>query len=390
MRSLTTLLGLVAVSLAACSEPAEMANDPSEGGSSGAGAGTPAQGGGTGGSATGGVGNFTSGGTSGSATGGVGPQGGAGPQGGIGAIGGVSGSSGAAATGGSSAGGGMSGTAGVAAGGAGAGGVGGSSAGTAGAGGSAGGGTAGAGGADPNTYVFLLFGQSNMEGTPAPQAQDRETNPRVRVLAYDNCSGLGRTYNQWYTASPPLHNCGLGVGPGDYFGKTLAMQYPTKTIALVPCAIAGVDIDFFRKNVVSARRNEFRIPPDNHWTGAYEWVITRARLAQQTGVIRGILFHQGESDNGNSQWVGKVRGIVTDLRADLGLGDVPFLAGELLYSGCCSGHNTLVNQLPGQITNAHVISATGLGAADQYHFDLAGQRTFGARYGTKMIEVGNL
>jgi hypothetical protein len=287
----------------------------------------------------------------------------------------------------------MSGTAGVAAGGAGAGGVGGSSAGTAGGGGSAGGGkggTAGAGGADPNTYVFLLIGQSNMEGTPAPQAQDRETNPRVRVLAYDNCSGLGRTYNQWYTASPPLHNCGLGVGPGDYFGKALAAQYPTKTIALVPCAIAGVDIDFFRKNVVSARRNEFRIPPDNHWSGAYEWVIERARLAQQTGVIRGILFHQGESDNGNSQWVGKVRGMVTDLRTDLGLGDVPFLAGELLYTGCCSGHNSLVGQLPGQITNAHVISASGLAGADQYHFDLAGQRTFGARYGTKMIEVGNL
>jgi hypothetical protein len=253
-----------------------------------------------------------------------------------------------------------------------------------------GGGSGGSAGVDPNFYVFLLIGQSNMEGVPQPQAQDRETNARVKVLAYDNCSGLGRTYNQWYTASPPLHSCTAGVGPGDYFAKTLATQYPTKTIGLVPCAISGVDIAFFQKGVTSTRRGEFRIPPDNHWGGAYEWVIERARLAQRTGVIKGILFHQGESDSGQSAWVGKVRGMVTDLRTDLGIGNVPFLAGELLYSGCCSGHNTIVNQLPGQITNGFVISANGLAAVDQYHFDLAGQRTFGARYGTKMIEVGGL
>jgi hypothetical protein len=258
------------------------------------------------------------------------------------------------------------------------------------AGGRGGSTSGGSGGADPNFYVFLLIGQSNMEGVPPAQAQDRETNARVKVLAYDNCSGLGRTYNQWYTASPPLHSCGLGVGPGDYFGKALATQYPTKTIGLVPCGIAGVDIAFFQKGVTSTRRGEFRIPPDNHWGGAYEWVLDRARLAQRSGVIKGILFHQGESDSGQSAWVGKVKGMVTDLRTDLGIGNVPFLAGELLYSGCCSGHNTIVNQLPGQITNAFVISASGLAAYDQYHFDLAGQRTFGGRYGAKMIEVGGL
>jgi hypothetical protein len=257
-----------------------------------------------------------------------------------------------------------------------------------GAGGGAGNGGGGASG-DPDA-IFLLIGQSNMEGAPQPEAQDRETNERVRVLAYDNCPGLGRTYNQWYTASPPLHGCGFGVGPGDYFGKTLAAQYPTKTIGLVPCAIAGVDIDFFRKGVVSARRAEFRIPPDDHWDGAYEWVIERARLAQQSGVIRGILFHQGESDTGNAAWVGKVAEMVADLRADLGLGDVPFLAGELLYGGCCASHNPLVNQLPSQITNTWVISASDLAGMDEAHFDIAAQRTLGARYGDRMIEVGGL
>jgi hypothetical protein len=243
---------------------------------------------------------------------------------------------------------------------------------------------------DPNFYVFLLIGQSNMEGAPRPEAIDRELNENVKVLAYDNCAGLGRTYNEWYTAAPPLHSCGGGVGPGDYFAKTLVAQNPGKAIGLVPCAISGVDIDFFRKGVISTRRNEFRIPPDNQREGAYEWVLERARIAQQSGRIRGILFHQGESDTGQSVWVEKVREMVSDLRTDLELGDVPFLAGEVLYGGCCSSHNPIVNRLPAQIPNGFVISADGLAGMDEAHFDLAGQRTLGARYGERMLEVGGL
>jgi hypothetical protein len=251
-------------------------------------------------------------------------------------------------------------------------------------GGSGGGGTRGG---DPNFYVFLLIGQSNMEGQPKAEAADLTSDPRVKVLAYDDCPNLSRKYNEWTTAAPPLHSCYAGVGPGDGFGKALAAAYPNATIGLVPCAIAGVDIDFFRKGVTSARRSEFRIPPDNHWTGAYEWVIERARIAQKSGVIRGIIFHQGESDTGQSVWVDKVKEMVTDLRADLGLGDVPFIAGELLYGGCCASHNPIIQRLSSAITNAHVISASGLVGTDTAHFDLAGQRTLGSLYGQKMIEL---
>lgn len=247
----------------------------------------------------------------------------------------------------------------------------------------------GGSGADPSFYVFLLIGQSNMEGPAQPQQQDREENPRVRVLAYDDCAQLGRTYNEWYTASPPLHGCGSGVGPGDSFGKALAEAFPDATIGLVPCGVMAAEIDLFRKDVISDRRGEYNIPPDNHWGGAYEWMIERARVAQESGVIRGIIFHQGESDNTDGAWVGKVEEIVTDLKRDLGLGDIPFVAGELLYGGCCSAHNTYINQLPGAITNAFVASASGLVGLDRAHFDLEGQRELGARFGEIMIEALN-
>jgi hypothetical protein len=255
-------------------------------------------------------------------------------------------------------------------------------------------------GADPNFLIFLLIGQSNMEGAPASEAQDRNDNPRVKVLALRDCPQRGQVRNVWYTASPSLHTCGNSLGPGDYFGKLLADALPSVTIGLVPDAIAGVDIDIFRKGVVSTRRNEFFLPPDNQRNSAYETLIERARLAQQVGVIRGILFHQGESDAATGAlqqaWPGKVQGLVRDIRTDLGLGsaDAPFLAGELLangppQNGCCgNAMNPLVRSLPDLIPNAFVISGSGLGVnTDGLHYNVAGQREFGTRYGQAMLEA---
>jgi hypothetical protein len=255
-------------------------------------------------------------------------------------------------------------------------------------------------GVDPNFFIFLTFGQSNMEGFPAPEAQDLVENPRVRVLAYDNCAGTGRVYNQWYTAAPPLHSCRSALGPGDYFGKTLAAALPDNvTIGIVGNAISGVDIDFFRKGVRSTRRDSFRIPPDNAKASAYDMIIERGRLAQQVGVIKGILFHQGESDAGQpnrDQWVGKVQEIVADLRADLAIGNVPFLAGELLYAdqngGAGDAMNPLVGMLPSLIPGAAVVSAQGLSedpsdAQFNLHFGVVAQRELGRRYGQVMLEA---
>lgn len=242
---------------------------------------------------------------------------------------------------------------------------------------------------DPNFQMFILMGQSNMEGFDGIGAEDRATNPRIKVLAYTNCTGLGREYDKWYLAAPPLHGCGAGVGPGDYFAQAMVDSFPKITVGLIPTAIAGVDIDFFRKGVVSKRRNQFSIPPDNKRTGAYDMIIEKAREAQKVGVIRGFLLHQGESDAGDEAWVGKVKGMVADLRKDLSLSDsVPFLAGELRYDGCCAKHNPIIAELPANIPGAYVISAKGLlGRGDDAHFNLASQRELGRRYATKMVEL---
>jgi hypothetical protein len=237
----------------------------------------------------------------------------------------------------------------------------------------------GSGTTAPTFHVFLLLGQSNMAGYPKAQEADREEDPRVTVLGFDDCAGTGRETDVWDVAAPPLHECwNDGLGPGDYFAKTLLDVIPEgDTIGLVPCAISGERIETFMKDGGTQ----------------YEWILGRARMAQEAGgVIEGLLFHQGESNSGDSSWPGKVNSFVTDLRSDLGIGEAPFLAGELLYTGGTSGHNTLVNQIPDLVTNSYVISAEGLvvdpGDTEwNLHFDHDSVVTFGERYAATMIQA---
>jgi hypothetical protein len=252
--------------------------------------------------------------------------------------------------------------------------------GAAGAAGAAGAMTGGSGGGSSGvkTHVFLLFGQSNMAGFAAAKDSDKAKNERIQVLGFDSCASTGRKADQWATAVPPLHECSPGaVGPGDWFSKTLIEKFPAgDTILLVPCALSGQKIEVFSKG-----------------TDKYTWMVNRVKNAQQKGgTVEGLLFHQGESNCADSAWPGKVKQLVTDLRTDLSLGNVPFLAGELPYDSACMNHNPLVNQLPGLITNGYVVSAKDLKldpSDTQWHMHFGHDDTveFGKRYAAKLVEV---
>lgn len=229
------------------------------------------------------------------------------------------------------------------------------------------------------SHVFLLLGQSNMAGYPTVEKKDTVKNSRILVLGFDTCKYTGRIKDTWDIAYPPLHECRQNaIGPGDWFAKNLISKYPKNdTIRLVPCAISGEKIETFMKGRGSR----------------YDWIIKRAKMAQEAGgVIEGIIFNQGESNNGQSDWPEKVAQLVSDLKVDLGLGDIPFIAGELLYSGGCAGHNRLINELPKIIPHCSVVSAKGLvvDPADtryRLHFDHDSQVAYGKRYAKKMIKA---
>ena len=66
---------------------------------------------------------------------------------------------------------------------------------------------------DKNFYIYLCFGQSNMEGAARPEPQDSIVDDRFWVMQSVDCPDLGRIKGNWYTAVPPLCRCRSGLSP---------------------------------------------------------------------------------------------------------------------------------------------------------------------------------
>ena len=250
---------------------------------------------------------------------------------------------------------------------------------------------------DPNFYIFLCFGQSNMEGQGEIQSQDTTVDARFKVFQALDCSNLSRSKKTWYTAEPPTCQCYSKLSPADYFGRTMVANLPDSiTIGIVNVSIGGCDIRLFDKDIYQDYDSTYTESWFISKVEAYEWnpyqyLIDLAQLAQQDGVIKGILLHQGETNTGQVLWLSYVKKIYNDMLTDLSLhaDSVPLLAGELLSDegNCCSSMNPIINRLPETIPTAYVISSSGCTGQDNAHFDSKGYRKFGGRYAVQMLSL---
>ena len=252
---------------------------------------------------------------------------------------------------------------------------------------------------DKNFYIFLSFGQSNMEGYPGVEDQDKgPVDPRFQVLAAVNFPDQHREQGHWYPAVPPLARPGNGIGPSDYFGRTLVAHLPANIkVGIINVSVAGCKIEMFDKDHYGSYAET--APPwmkgiiAAYGGDPYQRLVDMAKLAQKDGVIKGILLHQGESNTGDKEWPNKVKGVYDNLIKDLNLNpkEVPLLAGELVSAdqgGACASMNPIIDDLPKTIPNSYVISSAGLACRpDHLHFVPAAYREFGKRYGEKMMSL---
>lgn len=253
---------------------------------------------------------------------------------------------------------------------------------------------------DPNFYIYICFGQSNMEGNAQPEAQDKTgVDPRFKMMACVDFSNPKRTMGQWYTATPPLVRQGTGLGMADYFGRTMVENLPENCrVGVIDVAIGGTSIDgFFSEKVkeyLKGQADWFLNYYKAYDNDPYKRIIDMAKIAQESGVIKGILLHQGETDNGQQDWPDRVKTIYKRMLRDLGLkaADVHLFVGETEYKdqgGICYGHNDQVARIPEVIPTGHVVSAKGIpgNGIDGFHFSAAGYRTFGKRYAAAVLDV---
>lgn len=250
---------------------------------------------------------------------------------------------------------------------------------------------------DTNFFIFLCFGQSNMEGFPGIEAQDQlPVSERFQVLAAVDFPKLGRKQGSWYPAVPPLSRPSAGLGPADYFGRTLISNLPPQIrIGVINVSIGGCKIELFEQDKYQA----YAATAPNWMTNTiaaysgnpYAHLVQLAKQAQADGVIKGILLHQGESNTNDKEWPQKVKGVYENLLKDLNLeaAAVPLLAGEVVHAeqrGVCASMNAIIGDLPKTIPTAHVISSQGCAVlGDRLHFSPAGYRELGKRYAEKML-----
>lgn len=252
---------------------------------------------------------------------------------------------------------------------------------------------------DTNRFVFLCFGQSNMEGFPGIEEQDKgPVTERFQVLAAVDFPKQIRSKGNWYPAVPPLCRAPAGLCPADYFGRALISNLPPSVkVGIINVSVAGCKIELFNKDKVQEYISKAPKWMTNiieaYGGNPYERLVEMGKLAQKDGVIKGILLHQGESNANDKEWPEKVKGIYENLLSDLNLRaeDVPLLAGELVHEdqrGVCAGMNQIINQLPKVIPTAHVVSSAGCASRpDHLHFAPAGYRQLGIRYAETMLPL---
>ena len=225
-------------------------------------------------------------------------------------------------------------------------------------------------------HLYVLMGQSNMAGRGRMTDDDRRAVPRVLMLTKEN---------KWAAAKHPLHFhnpeiCRVGLGID--FAKVMAEQDPSITIGLVPCAVGGTPLARWSKG-----------------GDLYENAVARANVAVQSGTLKGVLWHQGESDTGSAKtantYAERLDKMINDLRRDLDSPAMPFVAGRLgtffvekeEYPLAKIVDAALAN-LPNRVEHTACAGAENLGhKSDGVHFNADAYHRFGKRYAAEMIRL---
>ena len=204
-----------------------------------------------------------------------------------------------------------------------------------------------------------------------PQDKDSITN----VLLFTGIDG-----REWEKAVNPLNKYSTvrkalamqKMGPGYTFAKKMGKAFPDIKLGLVVNAKGGTSISEWMPG-----------------TELYNEAMKRVKLAMKYGKIKGIVWHQGESDVSKSQtYLQSLTTLIQAIRNELNTPDLPFIAGEVAEENPLRiAFNQILLHLPEKAKTTAVITAEGTATIDGTHFNSASQRLLGERYALEMIRL---
>lgn len=236
-------------------------------------------------------------------------------------------------------------------------------------------------GARDKLHIYILVGQSNMSGRATVEQPDRQI-PRNLFLLDSKGTWTAATHPFiQYTNVPNtadervLKAAGkVGLNLGLAFARKMLDAYPGVSIGLVVNSQGGSAIASWKKGA----RN-------------YDRTLERIRPIQDTGVIKGVLWHQGEADQKlNERYLEPLANVIAQFREDLRQPNLPFVAGQIAplakETETIQAFNDALLKLPMRVPQTAVARSDGLKGSD-IHFDSADTRKLGERYAEQMLRL---
>ena len=221
-----------------------------------------------------------------------------------------------------------------------------------------------------NVWVFLMAGQSNMAGRGLVEPSDTIPDSRIWTISQQGELIYAKEPLHFYEPSLQGLDCGLS------FARTLIRHVPDSVkILLIPTAVGGSSVgqwindSLFREVKLLTNFNQ------------------KVEIARRYGVIKGIIWHQGESDSKPDRLPVHHRNLTnlfTHFREKAGNPRLPIFVGALgpYFTGPYHLQmNEVLKKYAGSDPNAYFVPADGLiDKGDGVHFDSASLRELGRRY----------
>ena len=229
-----------------------------------------------------------------------------------------------------------------------------------------------------NVWVFILAGQSNMAGRGIVEPEDTIADKRILSINKDDQVIIAKEPLHFYEPERTGLDCGLS------FAKALIKKLPDSiSILMIPTAVGGSSISQWLND--SLYRN----------VKLFSNFLAKVEIAKQKGIIKGILWHQGESDANEKDiplYKQRLGQLFSKFRTAVGNNEMPVLIGELGSFSENPANFSLINKAIHEYVtedkNSRVILTKDLkDKGDHLHFDSKGQRTMGRRFAKEYLET---
>jgi hypothetical protein len=247
----------------------------------------------------------------------------------------------------------------------------------------AGGGQGEYAGSKDKLHIYILVGQSNMSGRAKVEPEDRHIPRRLFLLD---------SRGKWVHATHPFvqytnipNSVDLEViKAGGKVGLNFGLAFARRMLEANPDVAIGLVVNSKGGSVVETWKKRGK-------NSNYDKTMERVRPIRETGLIRGVLWHQGESDQKMGEaYLDALEPVIRQFRQDLRQPKLPFVAGQIAPQTTAKptidAFNRALLKLPSRVPNTAVARADDFTGNDK-HFDSAETRKLGRRYAEQMLAI---